>query len=85
MVARVILRGAKTYQFAGKRWIKDVPGIVKGESNIKQYQQNAYFIVKVLEGKKSKKEEPEIESKSEKKSSKTVDAPKKKLKSRLKK
>lgn len=84
MVARVILRGCKTYQFGGKRWIKDVPGIVKGEENIKEYQNNGYFTVKVLEGKKSKKEkvsEPQETATSKKK----VSTLKKKLKSRLKK
>ena len=86
MAARVVLRKARTYQLGGRRWIKDVPGIVKGEELIKQYQENAYFHVSVLGGSDSKKSKAKDESKAdddgveEKSESKAKTAGKTKLK-----
>jgi hypothetical protein len=48
LVARVVLRDAKTYTIRGRRWIKDVPGVVKGSSVIQSYQENGHFHVTVL-------------------------------------
>ena len=58
MVARVTLKGAKSYVLNGLRWIKDVPKILKGDA-VLEYQQNGYFYVHVLETKKSAKVEVE--------------------------
>lgn len=55
--ARVVLKGAKTYTLGNRRWIKDVPGIVKGDEAVKAYKQNGYFRVTILES-KSKKKKP---------------------------
>lgn len=52
MTARVVLRGAETYKVHGRTWIKGVPGVVKGEDQIKAFEQNGYFHVKRLESKK---------------------------------
>jgi len=72
MKAKVILRGARTYTLGGKRWIKDVPGIVNGD-DVKQYKENAYFYVVMLKDsgpkkkkekeKQSKAEEPQVDKK----------------------
>lgn len=60
MVARVTLRKAKTYNLGGKRWIKDVPQLVRGEEAVKEFENNGYFRVHILrdgssEAKKAKK------------------------------
>ena len=74
MVARVVLRKARTYLAGGVRWIKDVPKIVKGADNIALYQTNGYFHVDVLEtktdkpNKKNKEVDTEVEEKPKKKS-----------------
>jgi len=52
--AKVVLRGAKTYTFGGRRWIKDVPGVVSGDA-VALYKQNGYFRVSDLKVKKSSK------------------------------
>ena len=54
MKAKVILRKARTYNLGGKRWIKDVPGIVHGDA-VKQYKENGYFYVAMLKDSGSKK------------------------------
>jgi len=73
MVAQVILKGAKTYTNPtdGKRWIKDVPQLVKGEEKIEGYKTNGYFYTHIIkkgdtdsEGKKSKKKSSKNKSKS---------------------
>jgi len=51
--ARIVLRGAETYKVHGRTWIKGVPGVVKGEDQVKAFEQNGYFHVKRLESKKS--------------------------------
>ena len=56
MVARVVLKKAKTYSLGGRRFIKDVPQTIKGEENIVEYQNNAYFHVAILDGKAKKKQ-----------------------------
>ncbi len=50
--ARVVLRGSETYKVQGRTWLKDVPGVVKGEDQVKSYEQNGYFHVKRLQSKK---------------------------------
>ena len=54
--AKVILKKSITYTFEGKRWIKDVPGIVHGEETVKLYKANGYFHTVDLEPKKDKKD-----------------------------
>ena len=83
MVARVVLRKAMTYSLGGKRWIKDVPGIVKGESKIEVMKANGYFHVHVLKTGKPKSEEQTGSKKSNK--SKGKGGSKKTGKSKLKK
>lgn len=62
LVARVVLREAKTYNISGRRWIKDVPGVVRGSEAIQTYQDNGYFHVTVLKsGTKEAVEEPAAE------------------------
>lgn len=51
--ARVVLRGAETYKVHGRTWIKGVPGVVKGDDQVKAFEQNGYFHVKRLESKKA--------------------------------
>jgi len=47
--ARVVLRGSKTYKHpGGKRWIKDVPGVVEGAAEIKEFANNGRFRVSML-------------------------------------
>ena len=55
MLARVVLKKAKTYSLGGKRYIKDVPVRIEGEDQIRSFQENAYFSVTVLEGKVGKR------------------------------
>ena len=55
MKAKVILRGAKTYNLGGMRWIKDVPKIVHGEDKVKEFKENGYFYVVMLKSKSDKK------------------------------
>lgn len=66
MRARVVLTGARTYTLGGRRWIKDVPGLVV-DDEVKLYQQNGYFRVHVLQ---SKSEKPEAGAKVSAKSKK---------------
>ena len=54
--AKVVLRGARTYTLGSKRWIKDVPCIVT-DDNIKQYKENGYFYVAMLQSSGSQKME----------------------------
>ena len=84
MVARVTLRKAKTYNLGGKRWIKDVPQLVRGEEAVQEFQNNGYFRVHILEEgtkeiKKAKKvlKAQKQASKSRKASSKSKDKKKK--------
>lgn len=60
--ARVILKGAKSYNLGGKRFIQDVPVLINGEEEVKSFQQNGYFSVTMLKSKKieaASKEEDE--------------------------
>ncbi len=82
MLARVVLKKAKTYTLGGRRWIKDVPGRVEGEDQVKAYQENGYFSVTVLEGSKKKKKKKKG---SGKKSGKTSKSSSKKKTKKLKK
>lgn len=49
VVARVILKGARSYRVGDRRFIKDVPQVIKG-AEVAQYEQNGYFHVAVLKG-----------------------------------
>lgn len=72
--AKVVLRGARTYTLGGKRWIKDVPGIVNGDA-VKQFQENGYFYVAVLkskDAKKTKKSKSDAEPQANKKKKKKL-------------
>ena len=62
MKAKVILRGARTYNLGGKRWIKDVPNIIHDDA-IKQYKENGYFYVVILKSNGPKKKKGSKESK----------------------
>ncbi len=79
--AKVVLRGARTYTFGGKRWIKDVPCIVT-DDDIKQYRENGYFYVAMLQssGSGSKKEKASKRKKSSSKKAKPKSGAKKKAK-----
>ncbi len=79
--ARVVLRKAKTYQLGGKRWIKDVPMVVRGEENVAMYKSNGYFHVTMI---KDKSESSEKSAK-KKKSKKSKSGSKSKKKAKLKK
>lgn len=59
VIARVILKEARSYRQGGRRFIKDVPQTIKGEE-VTQYQNNGYFSVTILKG---KVEEPAPSSK----------------------
>lgn len=49
VVARVILKGARSYRVGDRRFIKDVPQVIKG-AEVAQYEQNGYFHVAVMKG-----------------------------------
>lgn len=70
MKARVVLRGAKTYNLGGERFIKDVPKVVSGESKVKLYKQNAYFHVVELKSAAKKKSKSKDKDGGESKESK---------------
>lgn len=53
--ARVVLRGARTYQLAGRRFIKDVPQLVVGDDLVETFMLNGYFHVTELEPQVAKK------------------------------
>ena len=46
--ARVTLVGAETYKLSGRKFIKDLPKVIKGEQLIKQYRDCGYFSVSDL-------------------------------------
>lgn len=46
--ARVVLKKSKTYNLRGRRWIKDLPQMVKTEAELEQYMSNGFFHVTVL-------------------------------------
>lgn len=50
VVARVILKEARSYRQGGRRFIKDVPQIIRGDE-VKQFVDNGYFTVSILKGK----------------------------------
>lgn len=50
VVARVILKEARSYRQGGRRFIKDVPQTIKGD-DVRQYLDNGYFHVSILKGK----------------------------------
>jgi hypothetical protein len=49
-IARVTLKKAKTYTLGDRRWILDVPQIVRGEEDVLKYESNGHFHVKRLKG-----------------------------------
>lgn len=53
VVARVILKGAKSYRLGGRRFIKDVPQVIKGDE-VTQYLENGFFHVAMLKGEVAK-------------------------------
>lgn len=52
--AKVILKGAKTYTHAGRKFVKDVPVIIKG-SLCNEFKSNGYFKYVEIEPKEVKK------------------------------
>ena len=70
--ARVVLRGSKTYNLGGKRWIKDVPIIINGKA-VNTYKNNGHFHITMLKSKTV-----DVESKPKVKKSSTTDKKKKK-------
>lgn len=61
LVARVILKEARSYRHGGRRFIKDVPQTIKGDE-VKEYLHNGFFSVTVLKG-KEELEQPSSSSK----------------------
>ncbi len=85
--ARVTLVGAATYKLGGKKFIKDLPKIVKG-NEIHQYKMCAYFSVASLSPKVKKVEASTVKKGKKGKKKKVTDSTKKKKdkkKKRLKK
>lgn len=80
--ARVILKECRTYTHpaSGKKFIKDVPQIVRGEE-VQEYINNGFFKVTELESKtvKVKKKKNTQDDESEE----TASKPKKKLKKKI--
>lgn len=48
-LARVTLKKAKTYALGSRRWVQDVPQMIRGEEEIQKYETNGHFQVKRLE------------------------------------
>lgn len=46
--ARVVLKKAKSYTVGSRRFLQDVPQIIRGEEEIQKYETNAHFHVKRL-------------------------------------
>lgn len=67
--ARVTLVGAETYKLAGRKFIKDLPKVIKGSELIKQYRDCGYFSVSDLAPKMKKISASSVEKKNKKVSS----------------
>lgn len=81
--AKVVLRGCLSYSVGGRRYLKDVPVIVKGSSKIEEFKNNGRFYITDLESKEVKKKlSSSSGKKKKKKSSKKKSSVKKKIKKR---
>ena len=61
--ARVTLVGAQTHKLGGKKFIKDLPKIIKGKEAIQVYKKDGYFSVSDLEPKIKKVEASTVKKK----------------------
>jgi len=53
-VARVILKKCRTYRVGDRRFIKDVPQVIKGDE-VDEYKDNGYFHVVMMKAKPADK------------------------------
>jgi len=69
--AKVILKKATTYTLAGRKFIKNVPAIVKGGAMVDEFKTNGFFKVTELEPKAVKKKKKSSDDEGSEKKSKS--------------